>query len=221
MRLFGGGKKKEKPVDPQEAVNTIGKLKDTLSTLEQRQKVLEAKARNELENAKEKNRQKDKRAALYSLKKKKMYESEIAKLDAAKMNMEQQIFMIEGSTTNVTVFESMRAAQSTIAQQHRNISVEQVDELRDQMEEHQQLQDEISDALTQPMGNLMNMDDDELLEELDKMEASEMEEKMLDLEMPTSPQTVGPQKATVPAQRAPAVAAKKDDLDDLMKDMMV
>lgn len=216
MRLFGGGKKKEKPVDPQEALNTINKLRGTLEDLDKRQKVLEAKARNELETAKEKNRQKDKRAALYSLKKKKMYEAEVAKLDAAKMNLEQQIFMIEGAHTNVSVFDSMRAAQTTIANQHKNITVDQVDELRDQIEEHQQLQEEISEALTQPMGNLMNMDDDELLDELNQLEATEMEEKMLDLEMPTAAKN--PAVVVAPAARAPAVA-KKDDLDDLMNQM--
>lgn len=216
MRLFGGGKKKEKPANPEEALNTINKLRGTLEDLDKRQKVLEAKARNELETAKEKNRQKDKRGALYSLKKKKMYEAEVAKLDASKMNLEQQIFMIEGAHTNVSVFESMRTAQATIANQHRNITVDQVDELRDQIEEHQQLQDEISDALTQPMGNLMNMDDDELMDELNQLEATEMEEKMLDMEVPQAAKTPA---VVQPAARVPAVAAKKDDLEDLMNQM--
>ena len=216
MRLFGGGKKKEKPVDPADALNTINKLRGTLEDLDKRQKVLEAKARNELETAKEKNRQKDKRGALYSLKKKKMYEAEVAKLDASKMNLEQQIFMIEGAHTNVSVFDSMRTAQATIANQHRNITVDQVDELRDQIEEHQQLQEEISDALTQPMGNLMNMDDDELMDELNQLEATEMEEKMLDMEVPQAAKTPA---VVAPAVRAPAVAAKKDDLEDLMNQM--
>jgi len=216
MRLFGG-KKKEKPADPEEALNTINKLRGTLDDMDKRQKVLEAKARNELETAKEKNRQKDKRGALYSLKKKKMYEAEVAKLDAAKMNLEQQIFMIEGAHTNVSVFESMRAAQTTITNQHRNITVDQVDELRDQMEEHQQLQDEISEALTQPMGNLANMDDDDLMDELNQLEATEMEEKMLDLEMPQAAKT-NP-AVIAPAARAPAAVAKKDDLEDLLSQM--
>jgi len=215
MRLFGGGKKKEKPTDPQEALNTISKLRTTLEDMDKRQKVLEAKARNELETAKEKNRQKDKRGALYSLKKKKMYEAEVGKLDAQKMNLEQQIFMIEGAHTNVSVFDSMRAAQATITNQHRNITVEKVDELRDQMEEHQQLQDEISEALTQPMGNLMNMDDDALMDELDQLEATEMEEKMLDLEMPTAAKT----NPVVVAPAGRTVVAKKDDLEDLMSQM--
>jgi charged multivesicular body protein 4 len=216
MRLFGGGKKKEKPANPEEALNTINKLRGTLEDLDKRQKVLEAKARNELETAKEKNRQKDKRGALYSLKKKKMYEAEVAKLDASKMNLEQQIFMIEGAHTNVSVFESMRTAQATIANQHRNITVDQVDELRDQIEEHQQLQEEISDALTQPMGNLMNMDDDELMDELNQLEATEMEEKMLDMEVPQAAKTPA---VVAPSARVPAVAAKKDDLEDLMNQM--
>lgn len=216
MRLFGGGKKKEKPANPEEALNTINKLRGTLEDLDKRQKVLEAKARNELETAKEKNRQKDKRGALYSLKKKKMYEAEVAKLDASKMNLEQQIFMIEGAHTNTSVFESMRTAQATIANQHRNITVEQVDELRDQMEEHQQLQEEIADALTQPMGNLMNMDDDELMDELNQLEATEMEEKMLDMEVPQAAKTPA---VVAPSARVPAVAAKKDDLEDLMNQM--
>jgi charged multivesicular body protein 4 len=218
MKLFGRSKKQEQPTDPQEALNTITKLRTTLEDLDKRQKVLEAKARNELETAKEKNRQKDRRGALYSLKKKKMYEAEVAKLDAAKMNLDQQIFMIEGAWSNVSIFKAMQEAQTTLTNQHRNITVEQVDQLRDQIEEHQQLQDEISDALTQPIGNLANMDDDELLDELNQLEATEMEEKMLDLELPTAAKAKP--VVVAPAARAPAVA-KKDDLEDLMNQMLL
>jgi charged multivesicular body protein 4 len=119
MRLFGGGKKKEPQQNPEQALQTIEKLRKTLDNLDKRQKLLEAKARNELENAKKKIRQKDKRAALYSLKKKKMYEAEVGKLDAIKMSMEQQIFMIECVHTAVSVFESMKAAQQTIKSQYQ------------------------------------------------------------------------------------------------------
>lgn len=218
MKLFSRSKKQEQPTDPQEALNTITKLRSTLEDLDKRQKVLEAKARNELETAKEKNRQKDRRGALYSLKKKKMYEAEVAKLDAAKMNLDQQIFMIEGAGSSVSIFRAMQEAQTTLTNQHRHITVEQVDQLRDQIEEHQQLQDEISDALTQPMGNLVNMDDDELLDELNQLEATEMEEKMLDLELPTAAKAKP--VVVAPAARAPAVA-KKDDLEDLMNQMLL
>ncbi len=216
MKLFGRSKKQEQPTDPQEALNTITKLRSTLEDLDKRQKVLEAKARNELETAKEKSRQKDRRGALYSLKKKKMFEAEVAKLDAAKMNLDQQIFMIEGAWSSVSIFKAMQEAQTTLTNQHRHITVEQVDQLRDQIEEHQQLQDEISDALTQPMGSLANMDDDELLDELNQLEATEMEEKMLDLELPTAAKTKP--VVVAPAVRAPA---KKDDLEDLLNQMLL
>ena len=215
MKLFGRSKKQEQPTDPQETLNTLTKLRATMEDLDKRQKVLEAKARNELEIAKEKNRQKDKRGALYSLKKKKMYEAEVAKLDAAKMNLEQQIFTIEGTGSNVSIFKAMQEGQATLTSQHRQITVDQVDQLRDQMDEHQQLQAEISDAIAQPMGNLANMDDEELMDELNQLEAAEMEEKMLDLEVPSAAKT----KPVVVAPAARAAVAKKDDLEDLMSQM--
>jgi charged multivesicular body protein 4A/B len=46
--------------------------------------------------------------ALFALKKKKMYEAEITKIQGAMMNLESQAMSLEGSATNMEVFGAMR-----------------------------------------------------------------------------------------------------------------
>jgi charged multivesicular body protein 4A/B len=45
---------------------------------------------------------------LFALKKKKMYEAEISKIQGAMMNLETQALSLEGSATNMEVFGAMR-----------------------------------------------------------------------------------------------------------------
>lgn len=101
MSFFGFGKKKQKAPSDQEILGTLGGLQTNLTQLEKRQELLEAKIKNEFEAARVKNKAGNKRAAMQHLKKKKMYEAEVEKLDGAKMNLEQQISAIQGTQTNM------------------------------------------------------------------------------------------------------------------------
>ena len=49
-----------------------------------------------------------------SLKRKKMYEGEVAKLDGARMNLEQQIFSIEGASMTKDIFEGIHLEKSIL-----------------------------------------------------------------------------------------------------------
>ena len=73
---------------------------------------------------------------------------------------------------------------------------------------------ELNEAISQPMGMLSTVDDDELMNELDELEAKEYETGMLDLEAPS----VNKQQARVvePVQKAPV-----NDLDDLYNELQM
>ena len=94
MWLFGGGKKEEKKkvVNPEEAINKIG---TQLSDLDKRQKVLEVKSTTLTQEALKQKKAKNNRAAILSLKKKKMNDSEMNKIDGMKLLLEQQKHQLE------------------------------------------------------------------------------------------------------------------------------
>jgi charged multivesicular body protein 4 len=76
-RIFG----KPKEQANSNALATLEKLNETLDMLEKKEKVLEKKAAAELERAKEFSKAKNKRAAIQSLKRKKLYEHKLNSLE--------------------------------------------------------------------------------------------------------------------------------------------
>lgn len=101
----GGGGQRRAPVarSPRQsrAVSSIAKIKQTIARQEKRKAFLEKKIKNELLQAKAKMKRKDKRGALMHMKRKQMYQKEIAKMEAVQMTLEQQCFNIESAQANV------------------------------------------------------------------------------------------------------------------------
>ena len=94
MWLFGGGKKEEKKkaINPEEAISKIG---TQLSDLDKRSKVLEVKSTVLTQEALKQKKAKNNRAAILSLKKKKMNDTEMNKIDGMKLLLEQQKHQLE------------------------------------------------------------------------------------------------------------------------------
>eukprot|EP00742_Colponemidia_sp_Colp-10_P000367 GILJ01000404.1.p1 GENE.GILJ01000404.1~~GILJ01000404.1.p1 ORF type:complete len:224 (-),score=58.93 GILJ01000404.1:237-908(-) len=180
MNLFG--KAKKKTVNP---VDSIMQLRETLTTLEKRQLHIEKKIGAQLEEARAKTKAKDKRGALFALKRKKMYEAEVSKLDGARMTIETQILALENAQTNIMALDAMRMGTTAMKEAHNHLNIDQVDNIMEEIQEQQQLQEEIQQVLSQPIGT--PMDDDELLEELNMMEQEDLEKQLLDTtSVPTS-----------------------------------
>ncbi len=86
--LFGSSKKKEVP-KPVDASASMQNLQAQSDNLEKRIKVLDNNVKDLKNEAVAKKRAKDQRGALHALKKAKMKEKEVAKLDGMKILLEQ------------------------------------------------------------------------------------------------------------------------------------
>ena len=107
-KLFGGkDKPKEapKPKDPQETINT---LNNQCETVKKRITVLENRTADLKKEALAKRKAKDERGALMALKKMKMFEKELQKLDGQSIMLEQQKMMIESTHFDVDVINGMK-----------------------------------------------------------------------------------------------------------------
>ncbi|CAM9721264.1 unnamed protein product [Choristocarpus tenellus] len=89
MNLFGKAKK-QPASGTTDATSTIVKLRETLDSLDKREAHIQKKIKAQLLDAKAKSGTKDKRGALFALKRKKMYEGEINKINGARMTLESQ-----------------------------------------------------------------------------------------------------------------------------------
>lgn len=169
MRLFS--KAKAAP-SPQEA---LGKLKETLELLEKRENFLQKKVEKEISFARS-NAKKNRKAALIAIKRKKIYENQIDKLQGARMTIETQVLTIEGAHVSLEAMSAMRQGANALKAIHRNMSVDDVDVVMDDIREQMDVAAEINEAIASPLGD--TFDEDELEKELEELEELDQEVKV-------------------------------------------
>jgi hypothetical protein len=169
MNLFGFlfGKHIETKVDltPNE---TIQSMKDSLSSLDKRQKYLENK-KSKLRNEAKTLIKTDKKKALMLLKQAKPIEGQIAMISGQKCNLETQIFAVEQEITNRDTLEAMRHGHNALI--GLSMDVEKVSDLMSDLADTIEATKETSYLLSANIGE--EYDDSELDEELKQMEAED------------------------------------------------
>eukprot|EP00276_Gloeochaete_wittrockiana_P004148 CAMPEP_0184660822 /NCGR_PEP_ID=MMETSP0308-20130426/35420_1 /TAXON_ID=38269 /ORGANISM="Gloeochaete witrockiana, Strain SAG 46.84" /LENGTH=220 /DNA_ID=CAMNT_0027101685 /DNA_START=59 /DNA_END=721 /DNA_ORIENTATION=+ len=180
-RLFGKSPANQGPTIDQ----SINRLHETLSMLQKREDYLNKKIQGELTTIKQ--NAKNKRVALMALKRKKLYEGQVDKIANAIMTISEQLIAIEGATANLETLNAMRVGAQTMQRIHNRMTVEQVDNTMDEIRDQMDVAKEISDAISQPIGEVY--DDDELLAELQEIEELQMEEELLSVSAPPVRQT--------------------------------
>ncbi|CAM9116109.1 unnamed protein product [Ascophyllum nodosum] len=221
MNLFGKAKAKPQPAD---TTGTIVRLRETLESLDKsRETYIQKKIRAQLLDAKAKSKAKDKQGAMFALKRKKMFEGEVNKLNGARMTLESQIIALEGSNMNMQTFNAMRSGAQAMKDARGRLDVDQVDDVMDDIKEEMDTAEQIGEAIARPAEDLF--DDDALLEELEMLEESELEEQLLappavPTTRPAAPeraeQTSIPELPSVPTgepSRMPVPVAVEEDED--------
>mmetsp|Transcript_21140 Transcript_21140/g.46278 ORF Transcript_21140/g.46278 Transcript_21140/m.46278 type:complete len:236 (-) Transcript_21140:631-1338(-) len=208
-KLFGGGNK-EPAAPPQQAstaaanktINTIQQLTEQEEQLEKRKTLLEKRVEAELEKAREFTKQKKKTQALQCLKKKKLIENEVQNLDNMIMRVIEQRTMLEGQRTTVEVVSTMHQAAMTAKDNMKAMKIENVDKVLDEINETTDQMKQLQDVFSNATGMAADLDEDELLGELEELEATELDKELLE------PAPV-PTTSKVPAEKLPSVPAKK------------
>ncbi|XP_029808576.1 charged multivesicular body protein 4a isoform X2 [Suricata suricatta] len=204
-RLFGRGKKEKGPT-PEEAIQ---KLKETEKILIKKQEFLEQKIQHELQMAK-KHGTKNKRAALQALRRKKRFEQQLAQTDGTLSTLEFQREAIENATTNAEVLRTMELAAQGMKKAYQDMDIDKVDELMADITEQQEVAQQISDAISRPVG--FDVDEDELLEELERLEQEELAQELLEVgDKEEEPPIKLP---SVPSAHLPEGPAPKADEDE-------
>jgi len=126
--------------------------------------------------------------AVFAMKRKKLYEKELDKIMNVKMTLDTQAIQLESGAGNISIFKAMKQGNSSLAWIHKKLGIDKVDDTMDDIREEMDRAQEINTAIGQPVDPLL-CDDDELLAELNSLEASEMEPSKRDgrLSLPTVP----------------------------------
>lgn len=226
-RLFGENKggpsapSGSKPSAANQTINAIQNLSEREEQLEKRKSLLEKRVNEELEKAKEFTRQKKKSQALLALKKKKMYEQQLEQLDTLILRVNEQKMMLENQRTTADVVSSMHQAATASKNTMKEMKIENVDQIMDEIQEQNDQMRMISDAISQPTGLAAELDEDELLGELEDLEAEELDKQLL--KPAPVPATAAPTPATklpsVPQQPAAAKTQEELELEQLQAEL--
>ncbi|XP_063306424.1 charged multivesicular body protein 4c [Pelobates fuscus] len=202
-KLFkSSGSKNQKGPSAQEA---LFKLRETEEMLTKKQEYLEKKIEQELATAK-RHGTKNKRAALQALKRKKRLEKQLTQIDGTLSTIEFQREALENSHTNTEVLKNMGYAAKAMKTVHQNMDLDKIDELMQDINEQQDVAQEISDAISRPVGFGDEFDEDELLEELEELEQAELNSHLANVTLPSVPSTKLPSR--------PASSRKRVEEDD-------
>lgn len=158
--------------------NTIVSLRENIATQEKRETHLEKNIEKLTEEAKAKMAKKDKKGALFALKRKKLYENELDKIANIKMTLHTQVMNLESAAQNTETVKAMKAGKDAMGDLREQTNIEKVDDLMDDIKEEMEMAEEVSNALAQPVDPLLT-DEDDLLAELEQLEADGVEEQLL------------------------------------------
>lgn len=226
MNIFGKRKKKGPAApSPQQTADVITGLRKKLQQIEKREEFVQKKIDAQMAEARARSKRKDKKGALMCLKRKKLYEKEVQKYQGARLTLEQQIITLEGAAVNKEVFMAMRTGTGALQQIHGDLDAEKVEEVMDDVQDQMAVADEISEAISNPIGGAME-DDDDLLAELDELDELDVADDVMgEVQVPGMGTAVAPVAAPAPATPilptaptgaitpAAAPAAAEDDPD--------
>ncbi|XP_027698887.1 charged multivesicular body protein 4a isoform X1 [Vombatus ursinus] len=213
-RPFPWSGKKEKDPSPEEAIQ---KLRETEKILVKKQEFLEQKIQQELQTAK-KHGTKNKRAALQALRRKKRLEQQLAQTDGTLSTLEFQREAIENATTNAEVLRTMGLAARAMSKAHQDMDINKVDELMSDITEQQEIAQQISDAISRPVGFGDDVDEDELLEELEELEQEKLNQELLNTGQDEA--SAPAMLPDVPSTHLPTSPASKADEEKELKQLV-
>ncbi|PJF17056.1 Snf7-domain-containing protein [Paramicrosporidium saccamoebae] len=209
MRLFGRSKKKEVE-GPQES---IVQMRATLEMLEKKEKHLETKIAAEATMARQQ-AVSNKSSTLT-----------IKVLMCSGLNgaeTKENLLAIENANVNMETLKAMKAGSQTMKTMHGEMDVDKVDATMDDIREQMDLANEINAAISTPLGMDYGVDEDELNEELEQLEQTELDRAMLDVKTPQEVVRSPVSDTAVSLPGVPATAVDEDaELEELRKSMAI
>jgi len=195
--------------------DSIQSLRSAVTQLEKREVHLDKKISACLATAKAKSKKRDKKGALYELKKKKQLENQLNSIQGKKLNLETQIMALEDAHLNKETIKAMQSSAKAMKATMKESDIDKADELMEDINEAMDAVNEMNEAMAQPLGQVM--DDDELEAELAELEELEADELLNDgLMEPPMQQKQQQQQINLPdAPNKPIAKQDAEEEDEL------
>jgi len=124
---------------------------------------------------------KNKNRAMNCLKRKKTLEKQLETTYNQLTNIQSQLVALESAELNGEILLNMKYAGEALEKANNGMSLDDVDNMMDDIQDAKDVADEINEAIARPLANSYEYDDDDLLAELEQLEQEELDSKMLDV----------------------------------------
>ncbi|GJE85002.1 Snf7-domain-containing protein [Phanerochaete sordida] len=172
MSYFGGRR------DPkQSSRDAIVTLRQQLQMVEKKEEYLQKKIEEELKKARE-NAVSNKAAATAALKRKKVQEQELERLQGTRFQLEMQVNTLESASFNSETMAAMKKATTALKDIHGTLTIDKVDATMADIQEQTQLAQEVSEAISSTTYTGVDLDEDELKQELAELEQEELDTRL-------------------------------------------
>jgi len=146
----------------------VQKLHTEIECQEKRQANVQQKMQSLQGQAKQKMSTGDKRGALNLMKRSKMYQKELDKIENVKATLEMQAIQVESAASNKNTLNAMLTGNKTMKKIRKDVGLDNVDAVMDDIREEMEYGAEINLAISQQVDPFA-MDDDDLMAELNAM----------------------------------------------------
>lgn len=169
----------KKPVEEKSLGQSINDSIDTVDGLIGKRMQLLQKSHNALKEAKEFKKQNPTRA-MACMKQKQHYDQQAKMYEGMILNMEKTSMALESTATTVQVAKTMKSGTAQMKNILKDVSIDDVDTIADDLDDSMRDANEIANALSRPMG-MNDPDEDELImAEMNGWEDDEKVEKIID-----------------------------------------
>ncbi|CAI2377624.1 unnamed protein product [Moneuplotes crassus] len=174
--LFGGKKKKTKKAPQKiDIYSTKKKIDDQVKFTEMKITKHEKLIEDLKQDAKAALKKKDRKKAIMLMKKKKLYEAEISKLEGMRMMMEQQQMNMDREINNKNVFECMIEGNKAVEHLTKEADIDQFEDIREKHIEFEDRNLEINDFFAGYLDDQCADAEDDIQELIDEIEKEEMD----------------------------------------------
>ena len=152
----------------------INELRENIELIEKRNLFIETHKTKLIIEAKSKLNNNDKKGALLILNKKKKIEEEINKNQGSQLLLENQLSNLESANLNKHIINSLSKSNKAIHTLNKDLNVDTIEELMDDIQEEQDNYNTIQSIMEQPLQQIYENDDlNKELEELEEVKQIE------------------------------------------------